>query len=85
MHAPTVMIGTMGVWLLLVVVLQLRSRAGADERLYGLTTAAPRRRWPSSRPATWRRTRTPWSSAPSPRRGGGAGPGPPACPPWPHR
>ncbi|MBH1936157.1 hypothetical protein I5Q34_18085 [Streptomyces sp. AV19] len=39
-HAPTVVIGTLGVWLLLVVVLQLRSHAGADERLYGLTTAA---------------------------------------------
>ncbi|KNB51422.1 hypothetical protein [Streptomyces caatingaensis] len=39
-HAPTVVIGTLGVWLLLVVVLHLRSRAGADERLYGLTTAA---------------------------------------------
>ncbi|ARZ68581.1 hypothetical protein SMD11_2934 [Streptomyces albireticuli] len=39
-QAPTVLIGTLGVWLLLVVVLQLRSHAGADERLYGLTAAA---------------------------------------------
>ncbi|MFE0044657.1 hypothetical protein [Streptomyces albireticuli] len=39
-QAPTVLIGTLGVWLLLVIVLQLRSHAGADERLYGLTAAA---------------------------------------------
>ncbi|MBU3866508.1 hypothetical protein KN815_21305, partial [Streptomyces sp. 4503] len=38
-HAPTVLIGTIGVWLLLVVILQLRSHASADERLYGLTAA----------------------------------------------
>ncbi|GGP61981.1 hypothetical protein [Streptomyces abikoensis] len=37
--APTVLLGTLGVWILLVVVLQLRSHAGADERLYGLTAA----------------------------------------------
>ncbi|MGK7231673.1 hypothetical protein [Streptomyces hygroscopicus] len=38
-HAPTVVIGTIGVWLLLVLVLQLRSHASPDERLYGLTAA----------------------------------------------
>ncbi|MET7904321.1 hypothetical protein ABZS86_23820 [Streptomyces sp. NPDC005355] len=38
-HAPTVVIGTLGVWLLLVLVLQLRSHASPDERLYGLTAA----------------------------------------------
>ncbi|RNG16206.1 hypothetical protein EEJ42_30915, partial [Streptomyces botrytidirepellens] len=38
-HAPTVLIGTLGVWVLLVIVLQLRSHASADERLYGLTAA----------------------------------------------
>ncbi|MEU8585161.1 hypothetical protein, partial [Streptomyces abikoensis] len=37
--APTVLLGTLGVWILLVVVLQLRSHAGSDERLYGLTAA----------------------------------------------
>ncbi|MCP9212131.1 hypothetical protein [Streptomyces cucumeris] len=36
-HAPTVVIGTLGVWLLLVLVLQLRSHSSPDERLYGLT------------------------------------------------
>ncbi|MGH4029451.1 hypothetical protein ACQB60_11010 [Actinomycetota bacterium Odt1-20B] len=35
-HAPAAILGTLGVWVLLVVVLQLRSRAGADERMYGL-------------------------------------------------
>ncbi|MEV5506235.1 hypothetical protein AB0L16_07125 [Streptomyces orinoci] len=39
-QAPIVLIGTLGCWLLLVVVLQLRSHASADERLYGLTCAA---------------------------------------------
>ncbi|MFI9721290.1 hypothetical protein ACIHFE_16850 [Streptomyces sp. NPDC052396] len=39
-QAPTVLIGTLGCWLLLVVVLQLRSHASADERMYGLTCAA---------------------------------------------
>ncbi|MBZ4319171.1 hypothetical protein [Streptomyces huiliensis] len=38
-RAPTVLLGTLGVWLLLVVMLQLRSHASPDERLYGLTTA----------------------------------------------
>ncbi|MBI0383695.1 hypothetical protein JBE27_47450, partial [Streptomyces albiflaviniger] len=38
-HAPTVVIGTIGVWLLLVLILQLRSHASPDERLYGLTAA----------------------------------------------
>lgn len=37
--APTVLLGTLGVWLLLVIVLQLRSNASPDERLYGLTSA----------------------------------------------
>ncbi|GAA3050969.1 hypothetical protein GCM10020000_35100 [Streptomyces olivoverticillatus] len=37
--APTVLLGTLGVWLLLVIVLQLRSHASPDERLYGLTSA----------------------------------------------
>ncbi|MBM7169827.1 hypothetical protein JQK87_15650 [Streptomyces sp. G44] len=35
-HAPAAILGTLGVWVLLVLVLQLRSRAGADERMYGL-------------------------------------------------
>ncbi|WP_171164984.1 hypothetical protein [Streptomyces sp. I05A-00742] len=39
-QAPTVVLGTLGVWLLLTVMLQLRSHASPDERLYGLTTAA---------------------------------------------
>ncbi|MFH8984157.1 hypothetical protein [Streptomyces varsoviensis] len=39
-QAPTVLIGAVGVWILLVVVLQLRSRSTPDERLYGLTAAA---------------------------------------------
>ncbi|MEV4948218.1 hypothetical protein [Streptomyces sp. NPDC053755] len=35
-HAPAAIIGTLGVWVLLTLVLQLRSRADADERMYGL-------------------------------------------------
>ncbi|MEV0925137.1 hypothetical protein AB0I99_08405 [Streptomyces spongiicola] len=35
-HAPAALIGTLGVWVLLTLVLQLRSRASADERMYGL-------------------------------------------------
>lgn len=35
-HAPAAILGTLGVWVLLVVVLQLRSHAGPDERMYGL-------------------------------------------------
>ncbi|MDX3853260.1 hypothetical protein [Streptomyces sp. AK02-01A] len=35
-NAPAAIIGTLGVWVLLTVVLQLRSRAGADERMQGL-------------------------------------------------
>ncbi|MFH8614636.1 hypothetical protein ACH4E8_06085 [Streptomyces sp. NPDC017979] len=35
-HGPAAIIGTLGVWVLLTVVLQLRSHAGADERMYGL-------------------------------------------------
>ncbi|QES46035.1 hypothetical protein DEJ49_16660 [Streptomyces venezuelae] len=34
--APAAVLGTLGVWVLLVLVLQLRSHAGADERMYGL-------------------------------------------------
>ncbi|MCP9975237.1 hypothetical protein [Streptomyces somaliensis] len=36
-HAPAAILGTLGVWVLLVLVLQLRSRAAAEERMYGLT------------------------------------------------
>ncbi|OEJ39698.1 hypothetical protein BGK70_17570 [Streptomyces agglomeratus] len=36
-HAPAAIIGTLGVWVLLALVLQLRNRAPADERMYGLT------------------------------------------------
>ncbi|MFE9728146.1 hypothetical protein ACFYQ5_32410 [Streptomyces sp. NPDC005794] len=36
-NAPAALLGTLGVWVLLTLVLQLRSRAGADERMYGLT------------------------------------------------
>ncbi len=35
-HGPAALLGTLGVWVLLTVVLQLRSHAAADERLYGL-------------------------------------------------
>ncbi|MFF4743420.1 hypothetical protein QRN89_16355 [Streptomyces chengbuensis] len=35
-HAPAAIIGTLGVWVLLTLVLQLRSHAAADERMYGL-------------------------------------------------
>ncbi|MFI1678741.1 hypothetical protein [Streptomyces sp. NPDC020607] len=35
-NAPAAVLGTLGVWVLLVLVLQLRSHAGADERMYGL-------------------------------------------------
>lgn len=35
-HGPAAIIGTLGVWVLLTVVLQLRSRAGSDERMQGL-------------------------------------------------
>ncbi|PJN36112.1 hypothetical protein CG747_35445 [Streptomyces sp. CB02959] len=35
--APLVAIGTLGVWCLLVLVLQLRNRSSADERMYALT------------------------------------------------
>ncbi|MCP3821056.1 hypothetical protein NLX86_24055 [Streptomyces sp. A3M-1-3] len=36
-YAPAALIGTLGVWVLLTLVLQLRNRASADERMYGLT------------------------------------------------
>ncbi|MFK0293411.1 hypothetical protein ACIQU6_23430 [Streptomyces sp. NPDC090442] len=35
--APLVALGTLGVWCLLVIVLQLRNRSSADERMYALT------------------------------------------------
>ncbi|MEV6475980.1 hypothetical protein [Streptomyces sp. NPDC051657] len=35
-HGPAALLGTLGVFVLLTVVLQLRSHAGADERMYGL-------------------------------------------------
>lgn len=35
-HGPAALLGTLGIWVLLTVVLQLRSHAGADERMYGL-------------------------------------------------
>ncbi|MER7515247.1 hypothetical protein [Streptomyces sp. NPDC126499] len=35
-HAPAAIIGTLGVWVLLTLVLQLRSHADPDERMYGL-------------------------------------------------
>ncbi|WP_030124052.1 hypothetical protein [[Kitasatospora] papulosa] len=36
-NAPAAILGTLGGWVLLTIVLQLRSHAGADERMYGLT------------------------------------------------
>ncbi|MGP4012596.1 hypothetical protein [Streptomyces sp. 4N124] len=35
-HAPAAILGTLGVWVLLALVLQLRSHAEPDERMYGL-------------------------------------------------
>ncbi|MEU9093294.1 hypothetical protein [Streptomyces sp. NPDC048428] len=35
-NGPAAILGTLGIWVLLTVVLQLRSRAGADERMQGL-------------------------------------------------
>ncbi|QNE75920.1 hypothetical protein F0344_15885 [Streptomyces finlayi] len=35
-NAAAALLGTLGVWVLLTLVLQLRSHAGADERMYGL-------------------------------------------------
>ncbi len=35
-HAPAAILGTLGVWVLLVLVLQLRSHAAPEERMYGL-------------------------------------------------
>ncbi|MFH8221355.1 hypothetical protein ACH4C2_18625 [Streptomyces sp. NPDC018057] len=35
-HAPAAILGTLGVWVLLTLVLQLRSHAEPDERMYGL-------------------------------------------------
>ncbi|WP_418957843.1 hypothetical protein [Streptomyces tritici] len=36
-HVPAAILGTLGVWVLLSLVLQLRSHADPDERMYGLT------------------------------------------------
>lgn len=36
-HAPAVVLGTLGVWCALVLVLQLRNHSSPDERLYALT------------------------------------------------
>ncbi|MFJ3497163.1 hypothetical protein ACIPPJ_26725 [Streptomyces sp. NPDC086091] len=35
-HAPAAILGTLGIWVLLCLVLQLRSHADPDERMYGL-------------------------------------------------
>ncbi|AVV47407.1 hypothetical protein C6376_11195 [Streptomyces sp. P3] len=35
-HAPAAILGTLGVWVLLCLILQLRSHADPDERMYGL-------------------------------------------------
>ncbi|MCZ7459455.1 hypothetical protein [Streptomyces sp. WMMC940] len=35
-HAPAALVGALGVWVLLTLVLQLRSHAAPDERMYGL-------------------------------------------------
>ncbi|MER0447215.1 hypothetical protein ABR738_22140 [Streptomyces sp. Edi4] len=35
-HAPAAILGTLGVWVLLTLVIQLRSHADPDERMYGL-------------------------------------------------
>ncbi|MFG3384139.1 hypothetical protein [Streptomyces sp. NPDC047999] len=39
-HAAAATLGALGVWVLLTLVVQLRSRADADERLYGLMATA---------------------------------------------
>ncbi|WP_328915146.1 MULTISPECIES: hypothetical protein [unclassified Streptomyces] len=39
-HGPAVLLGTLGVWLLLVLVLQLRHHGSADERLSSLTATS---------------------------------------------
>ncbi|MFF7158722.1 hypothetical protein [Streptomyces sp. NPDC008139] len=39
-HGPAVLIGTLGVWLLLVLVLQLRHHGSADERMSSLTATS---------------------------------------------
>ncbi|MET7682704.1 hypothetical protein [Streptomyces sp. NPDC005423] len=36
-HGPAAILGTLGVWVLLALVMQLRSHADPDERMYGLT------------------------------------------------
>jgi hypothetical protein len=38
-HTPAVLIGTLGVWCVLTLTLQLRNQSGPDERLYALTAA----------------------------------------------
>jgi hypothetical protein len=39
-RAPTVVVGTLGVWVVLILLQQLRHRGGADERLASLTATA---------------------------------------------
>jgi hypothetical protein len=39
-HGPAVLVGTLGVWLLLVLVLQLRHHGSADERMSSLTATS---------------------------------------------
>lgn len=39
-HTPTVAVGTLGVWILLILVQQMRHRGSADERLASLTATA---------------------------------------------
>jgi hypothetical protein len=39
-HAPEAVVGTLGIWLLLVLVLQLRHHGSADERLSSLTATS---------------------------------------------
>ncbi|MFJ3232197.1 hypothetical protein [Streptomyces sp. NPDC086787] len=39
-NAPAAILGTLGVWVLLCLVLQLRSQADPDERMYGLMATA---------------------------------------------
>ncbi|MFD5429939.1 hypothetical protein [Streptomyces sp. NPDC127084] len=38
-YAPAAILGTLGVWVLLTLILQLRSHAAPDERMYGLMAA----------------------------------------------
>lgn len=38
-HAATAVVGALGIWVLLILLLQLRNHSSADERLYALTAA----------------------------------------------